>query len=59
MKIVINNKYTYPRRVLSNKTLAEKGRIMLKKYLTMRGETAEQELKQTFKKPKNGSTKTK
>lgn len=59
MKIVINNKYTYPRRVLSNKTLADKGRTMLKKYLTMRGETAEQELKQAFKKQMNETTKTK
>ena len=49
MKIVINNKYTYPRRVLLNKTLAEKGRSMLKKYLQIGGVTAEQELKRAFK----------
>jgi len=49
MKIIINNRYTYPRRVLLKKTLADKGRAMLKKYLEKGGVTADQELKRAFK----------
>lgn len=52
MKIVINNKYTLPRRILLNKTLAAKGRALLKAYLEKGGVTAEQELKQAFQKTK-------
>lgn len=53
MKIVVNNKYTLPRRILLNKTLASKGRALLKAYLERGGITAEKELKQAFKRSKN------
>lgn len=58
MKIIINNKYTYPRRVLLNETLAERGRAMLRKYIEKGGVSVQRELKQAFNKPSKTNKKT-